>query len=112
MAELAIDHMPAHNSLDWPVGFHWLAIVDAEVAMDIAVPDIAVPDIAVPDIAVPDIAVADTAAADTAAAAADTAAADTAAGTVVDAIVAAANRRLGWKLEAASPARLENDVRG
>ena len=100
MAELAIDHMPAHNSLDWPVGFHWLAIVDAEVAMDIAVPDIAVPDIAVPDIAVADTAVA------------DTAAADIAAGTVVDAIVAAANRRLGWKLEAASPARLENDVRG
>ena len=110
MAELAIDHMPAHNSLDWPVGFHWLAIVDAEVAMDIAVPDIAVADIAVADIAVADTAVPDIAVADTAVA--DTAAADIAAGTVVDAIVAAANRRLGWKLEAASPARLENDVRG
>ena len=110
MAELAIDHMPAHNSLDWPVGFHWLAIVDAEVAMDIAVPDIAVADIAVADIAVADTAVPDIAVADTAVA--DTAAADIAAGTVVDAIVAAANRRLGWKLEAASTARLENDVRG
>ena len=100
MAKLAIDHMRAHNSLDWPVGFHWLAIVDAVVAMDIAMADIAMAGIAVADTAVVDIAVV------------DIAVVDIAAGTVVDAIVAAANRRLGWKLEAASTASLESDVRG
>jgi len=70
MAEVALEYMPAHNSLDRPVGFHWLAIVDTAVEMDTAVAGIAVADIA--------------------------AVVDIAAGTVVvDSFVAAANRRLG-----------------
>lgn len=72
MAEVALEYMPAHNSLDRPVGFHWLAIVDTAVEIEI------------------DSAVAGTAVADIAAVV------DIAAGTVVvDSFVAAANRRLG-----------------
>ncbi len=104
MAELAIDRMLARNSLDRPVGFHWLAIVDAVAAMDTVVADTAVAGTAV----------AGTVVAGTAAGTVvDIAAVDIAASTVVvDSFVAAANRRQGWKLGAASTARLESDVRG
>ncbi len=82
MAELAIDRMLARNSLDRPVGFHWLAIVDSVAAMDIAVADTVVAGIAVVGTAagtVVDIAVVDIAASTV----------------VVGSFAAAANRRLG-----------------
>jgi hypothetical protein len=99
MAELAIDRIPAHNSLERPVGFHWRAMVDSAAAMDTAVVDTVVAGIAIVDSAAGTVV--------------DIAVVDMAAGmAVVDSFVAAASRRMDWKLESVSTAELEIDVGG